>query len=143
MARSSRYLAPLSSASLLNRCPGCLRLGYHPSRPFSSASSRQATMVTPAAKEIKMGLENRRSRKVEMKRMPASKIPTDVGLLPQTFIRPANRHMPRLFSATWKQRLRLEILWVRTRFQNFASYVPLFSQWAHSLLPANPSHAPA
>ena len=80
------------------------------------------------SKEQLQQMASRKSKKVEMKNLPDSKIPNDVGLIPQTFIRPPNRDMPRLFSSKWKSRLKLELLWIKTRIQNFGSYV-LLQQW--------------
>ncbi len=70
---------------------------------------------------IERMLGDKKSRKVEMKGMSGSQIPDDLGIIRQTFIRPPNSEMPRLFGSTWKTRLKLELLWARTRVQNFAS----------------------
>ena len=70
---------------------------------------------------IQRMLENRKSRRVEMKGVSGSRIPDDIGIIPQTFIRPSNSEMPRLFGSTWKTRLKLEWLWARTRAENFGT----------------------
>lgn len=70
---------------------------------------------------IQRQLENKKSRRVEMKDMSGSRIPGDIGIIPQTFVRPPNSEMPRLFGSTWKTRLKLEWLWIRTRVENFGS----------------------
>ena len=123
MARSSRYLTSLSSVPMLNRYPRCHRLRQHQSRPFSSTPTTQAMPKPHNSTKVANKLQNRKSRMVEMMNLPASKIPEDLGLLPQTFIRPPNRHMPKLFGSAWKARLRSELLWVRTRLQNFSGYM--------------------
>jgi hypothetical protein len=141
MARSSRYLTPVSSSPLLKRCPGCLRLRPSQSRTFSAASTHQAMMVAQKSQASTKQMETRRSKKMQMKKLTANKIPEDVGLLPQTFIRPPNREMPRLFGAAWTQRLKLELCWVRTRLQNFGSYVDSsqLAHFTHLLLTPHPS----
>jgi len=77
------------------------------------------TIVQPDPQDLVKRMESRKSRKVQMKAMSGSKVPDDVGLIPQTFIRPPSREMPRLFGSKWKSRLKLEWLWVWTRVQNF------------------------
>ena len=66
-------------------------------------------------------MEGKKSRRVEMKNVPQHRMPDDVGILPETFIRPPSREMPRLLGSEWKKRLKLEWLWVKTRVQNFGS----------------------
>lgn len=124
MATRSRNLMPLLPFPL-NRCPQCLHIQYNVSRHFSSTPSAKAMRVAqPNKKTMLDGMKSRKSRRVEMKNMSPSKIPDDVGIIQQTFIRPPNRDLPRLFSDKWKSRLKLELLWARTRAQNFGSYVP-------------------
>jgi hypothetical protein len=125
MAASSRHLVPLPfSLVLLDRCPQCFRIRYSPSRPFSTTlPSMAAPVVSQMPRDSMPRMPPRKSRKVEMKKVSASQVSDDVGLLPQTFIRPPNRDMPKLFSSKWKFRLNLEWFWLRTRAQNFGSYV--------------------
>jgi hypothetical protein len=127
MAGYSRKLRALPSP-LLNYCPHCLPTPSKLSRLFSSTPSRlkAIAMAQKPSDVANRMLEGRKSRKVEMKNLPQSRIPDDVGLLPETFIRPPSREMPRLLSSEWKRRLKLEWLWVRTRVQNFGSYVQLY-----------------
>jgi hypothetical protein len=80
-------------------------------------------VLPPNAKDALKRVGSKRSRKVEMKRMSASKIPDDLGIIQQTFIRPPNRDMPRLFGKKWKSRLKVEWFWIKTRLMNFGSYV--------------------
>lgn len=57
-----------------------------------------------------------------MKNLSRHEIPNDLGLIPQTLIRPPRHALPKLFSANWRQRLKFEWSWTRTRFQNFFTY---------------------
>jgi hypothetical protein len=125
MAQPSRYLTPLSLCFSLNRCSKCLRLRYQTSRHFRSALPRQGglLMQQQMPKDLASRMPARKSKKTHMKEMTANQISDDVGLLPQSFIRPPNRDLPRLFSSKWKSRLKVEWLWVRTRLQNLGSYV--------------------
>lgn len=133
MARASRYLKSLTSSPAFNYCPRCLHLRQQQPRPFSSTSTR--AMPKPQRSTNTSTKSNaRKSRKVEMMNLSASEIPEDLGLLPQTFIRPPNRDMPRLFGKSWKARLRTEMMWMKSRLQNFAGCV--VSKWigtSHSL----------
>jgi hypothetical protein len=113
---------PPRSTPLTNRGPKSLRIQSKLSRPFSSTPSSKATLaVPPTAKELLKQMGQRKSRKVEMQKISNNKLPEDVGIIEQTFIRPPNREMPRLFSSKWKTRLKVEWLWVKTRALNFAS----------------------
>jgi hypothetical protein len=47
--------------------------------------------------------------------------PTDVGLLPGTFIRPTGVNLPSIFSSP-KDRLTLELRWAKTRVTDIAGY---------------------
>jgi hypothetical protein len=124
MASSTRNLIPFASSPLFNRCPQCLHIRPKLSRQLSSTPCRKAMNASPPnPKEALKPMGSRRSRKVEMKRMSASKIPDDLGIIQQTFIRPPNRDMPRLFSKKWKSRLKMEWFWIKTRLMNFGSYV--------------------
>lgn len=125
MAPCSRLILRPCSPSLLTRCPGCLRHRSNPSRTFSSTSTKYvlATAKSPTTKDFQGRMPHQRSKRVQMKEMPVSKISDDVGLLPETFIRPPNRDLPALFSDRWKSRLKLEWLWAKSRAQNLGSYV--------------------
>lgn len=56
--------------------------------------------------------------------MSRSELPTDLGLLPGTFIRPLWRDLPSIFTHP-KERLQLEWLWLKSGFQSFARYAHL------------------
>jgi len=43
----------------------------------------------------------------------------DFGLMPKTFIRPANQKLPALLSSQWKHRIKIEWLYVQLRLQAF------------------------
>lgn len=49
-----------------------------------------------------------RSLQSQLRKMKASEIPSDMGLLPETLLMPTLRYRPSLFSSQFKKRLRLE-----------------------------------
>lgn len=120
MAVNAKYMTPLPS--ITTRCRQCLLTRFQSSRHFSSTPSERVMQELHASKDsIQRQLENKKSRRVEMKGMSGSRIPDDIGIIPQTFVRPPNSEMPRLFGGTWKTRLKLEWLWARSRVENFGS----------------------
>ena len=44
----------------------------------------------------------------QMSKMKKSDLPTDLGLLPDTLIKPPSKDLPSIFSDQWKKRLRIE-----------------------------------
>jgi len=59
-----------------------------------------------------------RSLKVQMKEASLDNVPTDLGLLPGTFIRPEGKNMPSIFRQP-ADRLRMEWVWLKSWFQNY------------------------
>ncbi len=122
MAVNAKHLASLSL--ITTRCRQCLLIGSQPSRHFSSTPSAKVLQLMRTPKDLMQRMTaDKKSRKVKMKGVSGSQIPDDLGIISQTFIRPPNSEMPRLFGSTWKTRLKLEWLWAKTRVQNFSSYV--------------------
>jgi protein MBA1 len=79
-------------------------------------------------KNIMKKIPAQQGMRSRMKNLSRQEIPNDLGLMPQTFIRPPPQDLPKLFSADWKQRMKVEWLWTRTRFQNFFTYaLPLYT----------------
>lgn len=67
-----------------------------------------------------------RSMKSRAKEMSLDSMPTDLGLLPGTFIKPEGKNMPSFFREP-KDRLRMEWVWLKNWAQNVAGYLsPLF-----------------
>ncbi|KAL4894180.1 hypothetical protein BDV59DRAFT_15185 [Aspergillus ambiguus] len=90
-------------------------------RSFSQASQRNGrqpvNMGTPKTPTpLKPSTATRGSM------MSRSELPTDLGLLPGTFIRPLWRDLPSIFTHP-KERLQLEWLWLKSGFQSFASVI--------------------
>lgn len=69
---------------------------------------------------VKRPLE--KSLKLRAKEMSLDNMPTDLGLLPGTFIRPEGKNMPSIFRAP-RDRLRMEWVWLKQWCQNVAGYV--------------------
>ena len=125
---------PITMPSISHTIPrvriAAAHLGYRPNiilsrhaRSFTTskpacAISGPSQMPTDIIKRMpaQQGLRSR------MKNLSRQEIPDDLGLIPQTLIRPPRQALPRLFSADWKRRLKFEWAWTRTRFQNFFTY---------------------
>lgn len=72
---------------------------------------------------VKRPLE--KSLKIRAKEMSLDNVPTDLGLLPGTFIRPEWKNMPSIFHEP-RDRLRMEWVGMKQWFQNVAGYVSFF-----------------
>ncbi|PYH44961.1 uncharacterized protein BP01DRAFT_272376, partial [Aspergillus saccharolyticus JOP 1030-1] len=62
------------------------------------------------------------STRTRTRAMARSELPQDLGLLPGTYIRQLWRDMPSIFRQR-EERFRLEWLWLKTAFQNFAGVI--------------------
>jgi protein MBA1 len=91
----------------------------HQQRWFSQSLAPQAKGVQEFM-PVKRPLE--KSLKIRAKEMSLDSMPTDLGLLPGTFIRPEGKNMPSIFRQPG-DRLRMEWVWLKQWFQNVAGYV--------------------
>ncbi|XTI90157.1 hypothetical protein V2W45_1243725 [Cenococcum geophilum] len=99
--------------------PQCLFL--HPSRQFSSTPRVEALPPNSLTKAQRPPTQKFLSPKTLMAQQAAKldQFPTDVGLLPGTFIRPTGVNIPSIFSSP-KDRLTLELRWAKTRVTDIA-----------------------
>lgn len=124
----------------LGRTPGFTRhVNRTANRIYAAESSRHqqqqlqqrwfSQSLAPQAKgqqefmPVKRPLE--RSLKMRAKEMSLDNMPTDLGLLPGTFIRPEGKNMPSIFREPM-DRLRMEWVGLKQWFQNVAGYVSGF-----------------
>ncbi|KAL5358215.1 hypothetical protein BJX96DRAFT_37325 [Aspergillus floccosus] len=90
-------------------------------RFFSQASQRNGRQaMNMDSPKVPTPLKPSTATKGSM--MSRSELPTDLGLLPGTFIRPLWRDLPSIFTHP-KERLQLEWLWLKSGFQSFASII--------------------
>lgn len=96
---------------------------HHRARSFTTSRSALAvTAQSQMPKNIMKQMPPQQGMRSRMKNLSRQEIPNDLGLMPQTLIRPPRQDLPKFFSADWKQRIKFEWLWTRTRFQNFFTY---------------------
>jgi hypothetical protein len=131
MASSTLSMPPISRA-----IPPVYTTTHIRCRPRDNALScyaRSFTTSKPALalagqsqmpKNIMKSLPPQQGMRSRMKNLSRQEIPNDLGILPQTLIRPPPQDLPKLLSADWKRRIKFEWLWTKTRFQNFFTYVP-------------------
>lgn len=55
----------------------------------------------------------------QLAKMKKSDMPTDLGLLPDTLIKPNSKHLPSLLSGQWKRRLRIEWMALTQKMKHF------------------------
>jgi hypothetical protein len=128
--------SPLSMPSISRTIPPVYTTTHIQCRPRDnvlSCHARSFTTSKPALalagqsqmpKNIMKSLPPQQGMRSRMKNLSRQEIPNDVGILPQTLIRPPPQDLPKLLSADWKRRMKFEWLWTKTRFQNFFTYVP-------------------
>jgi hypothetical protein len=128
--------SPLSIPSISRAIPPVYTTTHIRCRPRDnvlSCHARSFTTSKPALalagqsqmpKNIMKSLPPQQGMRSRMKNLSRQEIPNDVGILPQTLIRPPPQDLPKLLSADWKRRMKFEWLWTKTRFQNFFTYVP-------------------
>ena len=93
-------------------------------RHFTTSKPARAVVGKPMIPKGMAGqMPAQQGLKSRMKTVQMGQIPNDLGLMPQTLIRPSSKRLPKLFSSSWKEKLRFEWFWTRTRFQNIFSYV--------------------
>lgn len=122
MASLSRAVPPLPTAMHIHCRARGHTLRCHDRSFSTSRSARAVTAETQMPKNIMKQVTAQQGMRSRMKNMSRQEIPNDLGLLPRTLIRPPAQDLPKLFGADWKQRLKFEWLWIRTRFQNFFTY---------------------
>jgi protein MBA1 len=66
-----------------------------------------------------------KSLKTRAKELSLDTMPTDLGLLPGTFVKPEEKNLPSFFKEP-KDRLRMEWVWLKNWCQNVAGYFSLF-----------------
>ncbi|KAK2758068.1 hypothetical protein FQN54_004475 [Arachnomyces sp. PD_36] len=114
-ASSYQKLLPPSTSPTPSTCQLQLR------RPFShTPAHRAAPMGTTQTVTPKVPAQQ--SNRSRMKTMTAKDIPSDIGLLPGTFIRPTGDNMPSIFQEP-SDRLRMEWLYWKTKVLNFIGLV--------------------
>jgi hypothetical protein len=122
MASISHTVPRVQTITHVRRRPSDIVL-HHPARSFTTSRSAFAvTAQSQMPKNIMKQIPPQQGMRSRMKNLSRQEIPNDLGLMPQTLIRPPRQNLPKLFSADWKQRIKFEWLWTRTRFQNFFTY---------------------
>lgn len=123
-----------SISQTLPRAQAATRVHYRRHDSITCRHARSFTTSKPACavtaqsqmpKSIVKQMPAQQGMRSRMKNLSRNEIPNDLGLMPQTLIRPPRQALPKLFSADWKQRLQFEWTWTRTRFQNFFTYATL------------------
>lgn len=118
MASPGKSLFKLELASLKPRTKPCLQCTFHlygQNRSLTSSSSRRRNMTQAGfnSSNLMQNIPKQKSSKSRIKEFSRSELPSDFGLLPQTFINPSSRYLPSWFSSLYKERAR--IAWLRLR----------------------------
>jgi hypothetical protein len=124
MPSISRVIPPAHTTTNI-RCRPRDNVLFRHARSFTT--SRPALALAGQSqmpKNIMKSLPPQQGMRSRMKNLSRQEIPNDLGVLPQTLIRPPPQDLPKLLSADWKRRMKFEWLWTKTRFQNFFTYVP-------------------
>ncbi|CRG82984.1 hypothetical protein PISL3812_00332 [Talaromyces islandicus] len=115
----------------LGRTPGFTRhINRTASRIYAADASQQlhqqrwfsqtlAPQVKPMQEQMPVRRVAEKSLKVRSKELSLDTMPTDLGLLPGTFIRPEGKNMPSFFREP-RDRLHMEWVWLKTWCQNVA-----------------------
>ncbi|KAJ5766515.1 uncharacterized protein N7511_004131 [Penicillium nucicola] len=90
--------------------------GSYQCRPFSQTSQNLAGRPM----NFRQPTQSQPSFKSRTKGMPLSQLPSDLGLLPGTFVKPLWRDMPSIFRSP-RERLHMEWTWLKTLFTNYGS----------------------
>lgn len=113
---------PKRSAPLYQPCTACLR-----SRPFSTTghqanvyNSQDRTQSQMLSDPKGSGQKAQPGSRSRMRTMTMEELPDDVGLVPETFIKPRRASRPSWFTKP-KQRANLEWYWIKNRFQGIMS----------------------
>jgi protein MBA1 len=132
----------------LGRTPGFTRqINCTASRIYAanSSSSQQlqqqqrwfSQSLAPQAKGVEEFMPVKRplekSLKMRAKELSIDSMPTDLGLLPGTFIRPEGKNMPSIFREP-RDRLRMEWVGLKQWFQNVAGYVSFLLIFSMTIL---------
>jgi hypothetical protein len=141
MPSISRVIPPAYTTTNIRCRPRDNVLSRH-ARSFTT--SRPALALAGQSqmpKNIMKSLPPQQGMRSRMKNLSRQEIPNDLGILPQTLIRPPSQDLPKLLGADWKRRMKFEWLWTKTRFQNFFTYVPPpdTSSLAANVLPGSDS----
>jgi hypothetical protein len=124
MPSISRAIPPVYTTTHIRCRPRDNVLPCH-ARSFTTSKPTLALAgQSQMPKNIMKSLPPQQGMRSRMKNLSRQEIPNDVGILPQTLIRPPSHDLPKLLSAGWKRRMKFEWLWTKTRFQNFFTYVP-------------------
>jgi hypothetical protein len=120
----SRTIPPVYTTTHIRCRPRDNVLSCH-TRSFTTSKPTLALAgQSRMPKNIMKSLPPQQGMRSRMKNLSRQEIPNDVGILPQTLIRPPPQDLPKFLGADWKRRLKFEWLWTKTRFQNFFTYVP-------------------
>lgn len=111
-------LDPFAMASLSRSGPSTLQAIAIPRRNPSQCH-RQTRKFTVTSRQSATRFDlakiapKQQSANTRMKQLKKSEIPSDIGLIPGTFIRPTWKEGPSLLSSKWKERLIMD--WVHIR----------------------------
>ena len=128
--------SPFQASRAIPRIRTVTHVRCRPQNSVQSNGNRSFTMSRPShaaagttqmPRNIMKQMPSQQSMRSRLKTVGRQDIPDDLGLMPQTFIRPSYGTLPALFGGDWKKRLQIEWLWTKTRFQNFFGSVPAFN----------------
>ncbi|QKX64031.1 uncharacterized protein TRUGW13939_11204 [Talaromyces rugulosus] len=146
-ARGQQQQQHFTMALSLGRTPGFTRqINCTASRIYAanSSSSQQlqqqqrwfSQSLAPQAKGVEEFMPVKRplekSLKIRAKELSIDSMPTDLGLLPGTFIRPEGKNMPSIFREP-RDRLRMEWVGLKQWFQNVAGTFAYHKYFFHGL----------
>ncbi|KAK7731316.1 hypothetical protein SLS57_001252 [Botryosphaeria dothidea] len=105
----------------------------HARRTFATSAPRGSEMPANMKRMVKdMQKHKAMPHTSTMTKQSIDEMPNDVGLMPDTFVRPTGAKMPSLFTEP-RLRLKVEKLWVKTRFYDIVSR--LVYKWSTTTKP--------
>ncbi|KAH7057346.1 hypothetical protein B0J12DRAFT_654238 [Macrophomina phaseolina] len=122
LVASSPSSSPSSSTNDRSRHNASKILAQSGRRAFATSTPRRAAEMSAGMKRMVKDMQKRKAmpHTSTMTMQNLDELPTDVGLMPDTFVRPTGANLPGLFTEP-RLRFKVEKTWVKTRFMDIVS----------------------